>query len=243
MLRPSEDVTPAPSSTDPDGWTTVGQAKCGSKVLAATRRTGGRTGAAESKSPTRASARLGGAVLATGKSPIKKVTKSPVRHERAPRRPSQDEQAIHAAVAVGAAGSAVATTPAADTLANAATAMETGGEAEADPSGGGGSSSNPFAAAGGLWESLPLTRSRSSSARLSDVRLVAGGMPLTRSKSERGRLLALAHDVANAGALDCDGALTTTLSSLSAEALPPTVPLTRSAYSELALRVGDEMHI
>mmetsp|Transcript_35371 Transcript_35371/g.92858 ORF Transcript_35371/g.92858 Transcript_35371/m.92858 type:complete len:758 (-) Transcript_35371:665-2938(-) len=69
-----------------------------------------------------------------------------------------------------------------------------------------------------------------------DVRLV--GIQMTRSKSERARLLALAQEVTSGGLAAEDGP-----SAGTPPGLLPNVPLTRSAYSELALTLGSDMHL
>lgn len=89
----------------------------------------------------------------------------------------------------------------------------------------------------------------------SPVRLA--GVPLTRSKSNRARLLELAQSVAAAEAGDAEGGSpasgdgqrgsmrSRSVSSNLADALtvPPAVPLTRSAASELAITLGDDMRL
>ena len=98
---------------------------------------------------------------------------------------------------------------------------------------------------------VPLTKSKSASdvrIGMSDVRLV--GTKLTRSKSERARLLALAADVANDAAekeekAKADGSVklqrgVSFVDMPNDVLIPPPLPLTRSAASEIALTVGPE---
>ena len=72
-----------------------------------------------------------------------------------------------------------------------------------------------------------------------DVRLV--GVPLTRSKSERARLLALAQDVVTA--TDDDGQPLTRSKSSEKLGFTGNVPLKRSAASELAITLGEDMRL
>lgn len=78
-------------------------------------------------------------------------------------------------------------------------------------------------------------------AAAADVRLV--GVPLTRSKSERARLLMLAQDVA--AAIDDEGVPMTRSKSSDKDLLllSSGVPLRRSAASELAITLGEDMRL